>query len=73
MAATTANGWASAGHRHHAEAGIPQSVAVTAARLAVGLTGQFTAPVLFISTLSGLCAAQLALSLSRSCDHLTTE
>jgi hypothetical protein len=31
--------------------------------LAVGLTGQFTVPVLLIATLASLCTAQLVLAL----------
>ena len=63
MAAMTAIGWTSAGRRRHAASGLPLSVALTAATLAVGLTGRFTVPVLLIATLAGLCALQLALSL----------
>ena len=63
MAAMTVIGWTSAGRRHHAASGIPQSIAVAAATLAVGLTGRFTVPVLLIATLAGLCALQLVLSL----------
>ena len=62
MAAMTAIGWTSAGRRRAAP-GLPLSVALTAATLAVGLTGRFTVPVLLIATLAGLCALQLALSL----------
>ena len=59
MAAMTVIGWTSAGRRRHAASRIPQSVAVAAATLAVGLTGRFTVPVLLIATLAGLCVLQL--------------
>jgi low temperature requirement protein LtrA len=63
MAAMTAIGWTSAGRRREAGSGVPVAVAITAATLAVGLTGRFTVPVLLIATLAALCALQLALSL----------
>jgi low temperature requirement protein LtrA len=64
MAAMTAIGWTSAGHRRDAAAsGVPLAVAITAATLGVGLIGRFTVPVLLIATLAALCALQLALSL----------
>ena len=63
MAAMTTIGWTSAGRRRHAASGIPRSVALAAATLAVGLTGRFTVPVMLIATLAALCALQLVLSL----------
>jgi hypothetical protein len=63
MAAMTVIGWTSTGRRRHTGSGIPQSVGVAAATLAVGLTGRFSVPVLLIATLAGLCAVQLVLSL----------
>ena len=63
MAAMTAVGWTSTGRRPHASSRIPQSFALAAATLAIGLTGRFTLPVLLIATLAGLCAVQLVLAL----------
>jgi low temperature requirement protein LtrA len=63
MAAMTAIDSTSAGHRRRAAPGIPRSLALAAATLAVGITGRFTVPVAFIATLAVLCAVQLVLSL----------
>lgn len=63
MLAMTTIGWTSVGRRRHRSAGIPQSLAVAAATLAIGLTGLFTVPVMLIATLAVLCGAQLGLSL----------
>jgi low temperature requirement protein LtrA len=72
MAAMTAIGWTSAGRRRHAASGIPRSVALVAATLAVGLTGWFTVPVLLIATLAFFCALQLLLSLRARTSAMAT-
>jgi len=63
MAAMTAIDWTSAGHRRHTTSGVPRSIALAGATLAVGITGQFTIPVVLIAILAILCAFQLLLSL----------
>jgi len=64
MAAMTVIDLTSAGHRHHVRSGIlPPSLVLAAATLAIGISGQFTVPVLLIAILAGLCTLQLTLSL----------
>jgi low temperature requirement protein LtrA len=63
MLALTVIGRTSAARRRSGASGIPQSLALAAATLAVGVTGRFIVPVALIATLAALCSAQLALSL----------
>ena len=64
MAAMTVIDMTSAGHRRHARSGIlSPSMVLAAATLAIGISSEFTVPVLLIATLAGLCTLQLTLSL----------
>jgi low temperature requirement protein LtrA len=63
MVAMTAIDWTSAGHRRQTTSGVPRSMALVGATLAVGITRRFTVPVVLIAILASLCAVQLLLSL----------